>query len=470
MSRLGAEDPPLAGTVVAGRWEIVRALGRGAFGHTVLARDRESGREGGRDVAIKVLDPRGTDEWKARELFEREAAVLRSLRHHGIPEVHELARGEWRGAPAAFLVMEFVEGRSLAELIDEGRTLDAPATVELFLEMLGILEYLHGRVPPVLHRDIKPANIVLRPNGLPALVDFGSVRHVFLGAEEMGSTVAGTYGYMPYEQYMGQATPSSDLYALGATFLHLLTGRAPREFMTGEGRLEVPPALPGDPRLRPILARLLNPSPADRFASAAEVRRALLAPPGEWQTGAATAVARVGAPPVPHALTPSARAALDTLMAPAALAAPIPRPIAGDTKALLERAAPSMWELLDSSRKRGDGWGFVDVVTIAFYSVITAGVLPAVVYGVARSRRRRLERFFRRGTPTTAEVLGTRMEEFAFGEKFARVSYEFEADGHVHRDSDVVLPVLADRWRVGERVPVLYIPEEGYESVIVTVR
>lgn len=75
-----------------------------------------------------------------------------------------------------------------------------------------MLEYLHERVPPVLHRDIKPANIIVRTNGSPVLVDFGSVRQVFLSADESGSTVAGTYGYMPYVQYMGQASPASDLF------------------------------------------------------------------------------------------------------------------------------------------------------------------------------------------------------------------------------------------------------------------
>jgi serine/threonine protein kinase len=172
--------------------------------------------------------------------------------------------------------MEFIDGTSLAEVIAERRHLSEDELLGVFVEMLGILDYLHSCVPPVLHRDIKPANIILRPGGVPALVDFGAVRNVFRTADESGSTVAGTYGYMPYEQYMGQATPASDLYALGATFLHLITGRPPPEFIAGEGRIEVPASLPGDPLLREILVRLLRPSPADRFGDAGEVRRILL--------------------------------------------------------------------------------------------------------------------------------------------------------------------------------------------------
>src|SRR5687768_17285959 len=222
-----------AAPLVGGRYEILRTLGQGAFGHTFLARDRTDDRS----VAIKLLDTRGRggDDWKAYELFRREADVLRAIRHHGIPEVFETLQDSWYGSPTTFLVMEYVEGTSLAQLIEEKTALDAGLVMHVFLELLGVLDYLHTRVPPILHRDIKPSNVILRPNGFPALVDFGSVRRVFMTAEEAGSTIAGTYGYMPYEQYMGQAAPSSDLFATAATFLHLLTGRPPRDFMNDEG-------------------------------------------------------------------------------------------------------------------------------------------------------------------------------------------------------------------------------------------
>src|SRR5687768_8256087 len=259
--------------MIADRYDIVRTLGQGAFGRTFLARDAQAGRL----VAIKMLDTRGAG-LKAFELFEREAAVLRSLRHHGIPEIYEALRANWEGTEASFLVMEYVEGTSLAALIAESRHLEHAEVVHILLELLGILEYLHGRVPPILHRDIKPSNIIVRPNGFAAVVDFGSVRRVFLAPEESGSTVAGTYGYMPYEQYMGQASPSSDLYALAATILHLCTGRPPKDFMTAEGRIEVPGDVPADARLRAVISRMLRPSPPERFASAREVRQALLAP------------------------------------------------------------------------------------------------------------------------------------------------------------------------------------------------
>ena len=435
-----------------GDYEIVRTLGQGAFGHTFLARDSRTNRE----VAIKVHDTRGRNDPKAYQLFRREAEVLGGIRHHGIPEVYETFQDIWYGAPAAFLVMEYIEGVSLAQVIDEKRSLDGATVVHVFLELLGILDYLHSRVPPILHRDIKPSNIILRPNGFPALVDFGSVRRVFLSPEESGSTIAGTYGYMPYEQYMGQATPASDLYATAATFLHLLTGRAPREFMNDEGRIQVPEALPAEPRLRAVIARQLRPAPTERFASARDVRNAMV---GSTALTAAKSES-------PRALT-LASGVHDKLVAmPSA-----PRLLEGDTRLLQKKATPSMWRMLYASEKSSaaDDFGVTDILALAFFSVITAGILPATYFSMWSQRNRRMKRFFKEGVPAVAEVIRTDIEKWPFDEKIMRVSYEFEAEGALRRDSDTVLPTIAALWKVGDRIPILYIPDRDYDSVIVAV-
>jgi serine/threonine protein kinase len=446
--------------VVGGHYEIIRTLGQGAFGHTFLARDRD----GGRQVAIKLLDTRGRNDPKAYELFRREADVLGAVRHHGIPEVFETFQDVWLGAPTAFLVMEYIEGTSLARVIDEKRALDGSEVVHIFLELLGILDYLHSRVPPILHRDIKPSNIVLRPNGFPALVDFGSVRRVFMTPEETGSTIAGTYGYMPYEQYMGQATPASDLFATAATFLHLLTGRAPRDFMNDEGRIQVPQLLPGEPRLRGVIERLLRPSPAERFASARDVRNALVGAPAggslPMTLGAST----------PTSMGTTVRRRSPEMDALAALP-PVPRELKGDTKKLMKSATPGAIRLLYASEKASadEDWGILDFLSLTFFSVITAGILPITYISLANGRRRRMKRFFRDGIPGVAEVLKTEIQGLPFDEKIARVSYQFEADGELHRDSDTVLPIIADRWQPGDRIPILYLPARGHDSVIVAV-
>lgn len=442
---LPAEESDPIGLVVAGRYELVRALGQGAFGRTFEARDQTTGRS----VALKVLDPQASPDWKARELFEREAAVLRSLRHPGIPEVHDLFTDTWQDTPAQFLIMEYVEGTSLRGIIDERQPLDATQVADLFIELLGILDYLHTRLPPVLHRDIKPANIIVRPGGLPSLVDFGSVRRVFHAPDEGGSTVAGTWGYMPYEQYMGQASPSSDLYSLGATFLHLLTGRPPRDFMSEEGRIAVPDGLPGDARLAGIIARLLRPSPAERYASARDVRHALLG---------STALV-VAATPAP---LPARRRRAEVIEL-----GPVPRAIKGGVAEAFKRSTPGAMVLMDGTVKPGDT-GFMDYVSLVFFSVMTAGILPMIYINLASARRRRMRRFFKGGLPASAEITGMQLEKLPFESQITRVNYRFEVDGYVHQDSDQVVPSIAGRWAVGDSVQILYLPEPSLDSVIIS--
>jgi serine/threonine protein kinase len=442
-----AETAPIP-ALIADRYELIRPLGRGSFGHTFLARDTTTGRE----VAVKVLDPHDAPDLKATELFEREAIVLKSLRHQGVPEVFDVVRDAWKGAPAAFIVMEYIAGTSVAKMIEEQRQLDPADVMHLFLEMLGILEYLHGRVPPILHRDIKPANILVRPDGIPALVDFGSARRVFRGADETGSTVAGTYGYMPYEQYMGQATPASDLYALGATFLHLLTGRPPRDFMTDEGRIEVPLPLPGDERLGPIIARLLRPSPTERFATARDVRQATL-------------------PGVGRALIVPAKPAAKLAPAPPLFLSlgPAPRPLDEPLKNFLDRIAPGALELMAVGEQIDDDSGVIkDWLSLIFFSVVTAGMLPIVFTSMARTRRRKLKRFLTEGLPAVAVIQTIVIEKGPFEVPTAKVSYEFEADGRVHRGTDQILPSIADRWRPGDQIHVLYDSGRAYNSVIIS--
>jgi len=245
------------------RYQIMEILGSGSQGHTYRAIDRETHAE----VAVKVLSLKGASEWKAFELFEREVAVLAGLRHPGIPRYRDYFTSEESGD--YFLVMDLVEGESLAaEMTRPGRFNEAKLR-ELMVALLDILDYLHGLTPPVIHRDLKPANIIIDVRGRVHLVDFGGVRVATrIGG---GSTMIGTFGYMAPEQLHGDAGPAVDLYALGATIVALATGRSADE-LPHEGlaidldQLELPASL------RPILARLLEPDPRDRARTVAEVR------------------------------------------------------------------------------------------------------------------------------------------------------------------------------------------------------
>ena len=434
--------------LLADRYELGKPLGRGSFAHTYEALDTKTGRR----VAVKILDPREAHELKVLELFEREAAVMRSLRHQGIPEIFDVGRAMWNGT-VSVIAMELVEGESIQQIIDGRRTLDSGEVMHLFLEMLGILEYIHGRVPQVLHRDIKPANIIVRPSGSPALVDFGSARNEYRRPDEAGSTVAGTYGYMPYEQYMGQATPASDLFALGATFLHMLTGRPPRDFMGASGNIEVPATLPGDERLGPIIERMLRHSPGDRFQSAKEVRQATLPAVG-------TALTRMNVPT--GLLAPAVPSALPVALGPA------PREKTPELERWVARLAPSTMDLMYSGEGEPSDLGLWDYASLAFFCTITAGVLPITFLSMANQRRRRIRRFVLTGMPAVARIERINVEKGAFDALMARISYDYEVGGRVWRSADVVLPHIADRWRVGDLVNVLYDPERVSTSIIVS--
>src|SRR5690606_33941626 len=151
---------------------------------------------------------------------EREAEVLSGLRHPGIPRYRDYFASEESGD--YFLVMDRVEGRTLSKELGKPGSFDETRLRALMLGLLDILEYLHGRSPPVIHRDIKPANVIVDEQGRAHLVDFGGVR--VATRLDGGSTVVGTFGYMAPEQLHGDAGPAVDLYALGATIVALATG------------------------------------------------------------------------------------------------------------------------------------------------------------------------------------------------------------------------------------------------------
>ncbi len=263
-------QPMPPGTVLHGRYEVEALSGRGGFGATYRVRDRE---RFGQVCALKELLPTQAENPKVRELFEREARTLLSLRHTGIPAFHAFFVRDGR----YYLVEDFIAGQTLArELEDKGRFSEGEV-VAVMDEVLSILEYLHGRTPAVIHRDIKPANLIRADTGALYLVDFGAVKEAMaVAALSAESTIIGTSGYTPPEQLRGLVMPASDLYALGAMALHLLTGRGPADwFNVMAGAWRFAGQIGVSRRLDGILGRLLEEQLARRFQGATAVREAL---------------------------------------------------------------------------------------------------------------------------------------------------------------------------------------------------
>jgi serine/threonine protein kinase len=253
--------------VVADRYELGASLGRGGMAEVFEARDRVLQRP----VAVKVF--RGAaDADRAR--FEAEAHVLASLNHPGLVQVYDA--GEQDGD--AFLVLELIDGPSLAARVGDTGRLPADEVAGIGAQIADALAFVHDH--GVVHRDVTPSNILCAPDGRPRLADFGIARLVDTTRITAARTTIGTVAYMAPEQVQGQdVTPAADVYALGLVLLELLTGHrgfrgSPQE--VAAARLVRRPDTNGVPEAwRRVLEPMTALAPRDR-PSAPEVRDRLL--------------------------------------------------------------------------------------------------------------------------------------------------------------------------------------------------
>lgn len=255
---------------ILGRYTVRQELGRGAMGVVFHAWDENLERA----VAIKQISPELRRVPEAVKLFQTEAKALAQLHHANIVSVFDFV-----DANEMYLIMEFVEGRTLDDLLEEKKTLPVRQAARVMDQLCAGLAYAHEQ--RVIHRDIKPANIFVSKKGIVKLGDFGLARVVREVAIRQ-TEIRGTPLYMAPEQVMGtNVSHRVDLYAAGATFFHMLTGRPP--FVDGEVLYHhmntAPPKLStlieADARLEALVDQLLAKDPAARPATALEVRRRL---------------------------------------------------------------------------------------------------------------------------------------------------------------------------------------------------
>jgi serine/threonine protein kinase len=248
--------PVVTESLKDGRYVITQPLGEGSQGTTLEAVDKREGRL----VAIKRFEVKTARKWKDVELAEREARVLASLSNPALPAYVE----HFEENGTLYLVMERIEGASLPEYRKSGGAFGMDDAITLLEQAAIVLDYLHGRAPPIIHRDLKPGNVIRRPDKSFAFVDFGAVRDTL--RLEGGSTIIGTFGYMAPEQFQGRAAPASDVYAIGATVLWMLTGVQPEDLPHKGLAIDVPAALgpQASPALVGVLAAMLEPDPDKR--------------------------------------------------------------------------------------------------------------------------------------------------------------------------------------------------------------
>lgn len=267
------------GTILNSRYEIVRKIGGGGMGAVYLASDRNLG---GVLRAVKEMVQsyiEDAQQEKAVNDFKRESLLLTSLEHPAIPTIYDYFYDEKEAR--FYLVMKYISGGDLAgrlRSIPEGK-IDEATVTEWGIQIADVLNYLHNRQPPIVYRDLKPSNIMIDGNtGRVMLIDFGIARWV--NKEEKGVTAVGTMGYAPPELFSGNVEPRSDIYSLGSTMFHLLTGADPQsnpllifDFHKNPRPRQINSAL--SDQVEQILMRMVEYSADKRYSNAGELRDAL---------------------------------------------------------------------------------------------------------------------------------------------------------------------------------------------------
>ncbi|KAI9134306.1 serine/threonine-protein kinase [Acaryochloris sp. CCMEE 5410] len=257
------------------RYQIQQKLSDKAGRQTYLAQDSEQNEQ----VIIKILNFDDALTWDHFKLFEREAKTLQNLSHPAIPKYRDyldLDSGDFKGFA---LVQTYIKAQSLESYLQAGCTFSEAEIKQLAESLLEILTYLHSQNSPVIHRDLKPSNILLGDRsgnhlGQVYLVDFGSVQTV--ASKESGTiTIVGSYGYIPFEQFCGQAVPASDLYSLGMTLLYLATGVHPADLPQKQGEIQINNTGLSRP-LEQWLKQMTSPRLDRRFPDAQSALKALI--------------------------------------------------------------------------------------------------------------------------------------------------------------------------------------------------
>ncbi len=268
------------GTVLNNRYDIVRKIGGGGMGAVYLATDRNLG---GVTRAVKEMVQSHIEEEqqaKAIDDFKRESMILSSLDHPSIPTIYDYFFDEQESR--FYLVMKYISGGDLAGRLraaPEGR-IDERTVVEWAIQVIDVLDYLHNLPSTIVYRDLKPSNIMIDGNsGRTMLIDFGIARSINQN-QEKGVTAVGTMGYAPPELFSGNVEPRSDIYSLGSTMFHLLTGADPQnnpllifDFQKNPRPRQINPQL--SDQIERILMRSVEYNADSRFSSASETKRAL---------------------------------------------------------------------------------------------------------------------------------------------------------------------------------------------------
>lgn len=273
------------GQLLHERYQIIRVIGKGGMSTVYQARDVEEGRL----LAIKDIVRNGKEEHAAIEAtLVTEGRLLKSLSNRHLPKIYDIIEQEDRFQ----LVMDYIEGESLDKVIARQGAQPMDTVLNWGMQICEVLDYLHNQPTPIIYRDMKPANLILQPGGLLMMIDFGTARTQKVGVMmEADTTCLGTAGFAAPEQFggIGQSTPRTDIFCLGATLYNMITGHSPCDYPKGILPLEQwNPALKDTP-ISYIIYKCTRNDPAARYQTARELYEALkkarlgtFGPPSTW--------------------------------------------------------------------------------------------------------------------------------------------------------------------------------------------
>lgn len=257
------------GSLVDGKYKVLSEIGRGGMSVVYMAINEKANKT----WAIKEVRKDGVLDFEAvKQGLIVETDMLKSLKHPNLPSIIDVIEDD----ETFLIVMDYIEGNSLSKALEEYGAQPQEYVIEWAKQLCDVLGYLHSRQPdPIIYRDMKPANIMLKPDGNLTLIDFGTAR-TFKEKNLADTTCLGTIGYAAPEQFggMGQTTARTDIYCLGATLYHLVTGCNP-----SEPPYEIKPIREINPELSSGLERIIlkctKRDPEERYQSAAELMYAL---------------------------------------------------------------------------------------------------------------------------------------------------------------------------------------------------
>ncbi len=269
----------VANSLLHGRYYIISQVGKGGFGAVYKTEDILLGN---RLVAVKEMSQSGLSPQEiatATDAFKREALLLASLSHPGLPHIYDqfFEDGHW------YLAMDFIEGETFDEYLHKAvaRRLLVEEVLGIGIKLCTVLDYLHTRQPPIIFRDLKPANIMLTPDGQIYLIDFGIARH-FKPGQTRDTMAFGSPGYAPPEQYgKAQTTPRADIYSLGATLHQMLTNSDPSDMPFRFAPIHLSPQL-APTGLDRFIMQMLDLDESRRPASMSVVKQELQRFAGDW--------------------------------------------------------------------------------------------------------------------------------------------------------------------------------------------